>query len=137
MENPKKRLVVPYRPKEKDYLYTNPQDLSKCYTQSGSSLLHDSLGDLGTEEQIEGASACLGRWGRGLYKVNFDGAVFEDQACAGLGVVIRDLAGLIIGALSQRIRLPSSVVMGEALAARRAVLFAKEISVFRVVIEDQ
>ena len=36
----------------------------------------------------------------GLYKINFDGAIFEDQACAGLGVVIRDLAGLIIGAFS-------------------------------------
>ncbi|KAL0005365.1 hypothetical protein SO802_012926 [Lithocarpus litseifolius] len=57
------------------------------------------------------------------------------KACAGLGVVIRDSAGLVIGALSQKIRLPSSVVMVEALAARRAVMFAKEISVFRVVVE--
>ncbi|KAK9998718.1 hypothetical protein SO802_018321 [Lithocarpus litseifolius] len=71
----------------------------------------------------------------GLYKVNFDGAVFEDQACAGLGVVIRDSAGLVIGVLSQKIRLPSSMVTVEALAARRAVMFAKEISVFRVVVE--
>nr|POE51285.1 hypothetical protein CFP56_65288 [Quercus suber] len=36
----------------------------------------------------------------GLFKVNFDGAFFEEQACAGLGVVIRDLVGLVIGALS-------------------------------------
>ncbi|KAL0001451.1 hypothetical protein SO802_015232 [Lithocarpus litseifolius] len=71
----------------------------------------------------------------GLYKVNFDGAVFEDQACAGLGVVIRDSVGLVISALSQKIRLPSSVVMVEALTTRRAVMFAKEISVFRVVVE--
>ena len=53
----------------------------------------------------------------GLYKINFDGAIFEDQACAGLGVVIRDSAGLIIGALSQKIRLPSLTVMVEALVA--------------------
>ena len=52
-----------------------------------------------------------------VYRVNFDGAVFEDQACAGLGVVVRDLVGLIIGALSQKIRFPGSVVMVEALAA--------------------
>ena len=70
-----------------------------------------------------------------VYKVNFDRAVFEDQACAGLGVVVKDSAGLIIGALSQKIKFPGSVVMVEALAARRAVLFAKEISVFRVVVE--
>lgn len=36
----------------------------------------------------------------GLYKVNFDRAIFEDQAFAGLGVMIRDSASLIIGALS-------------------------------------
>ena len=60
----------------------------------------------------------------GLYKVNFDKAIFEDQAFAGLGVVIRDYASLIIGVLSQRIRLPSSVVLVEALAARRAVLYS-------------
>jgi len=39
-------------------------------------------------------------------------------------LVIRDSRGLIIGALSQRIRLPGSVDMVEALAARRAVVFA-------------
>ena len=44
---------------------------------------------------------------KGLYKINFDGAIFEDQACARLGVVIRDSAGLIIGTLSQKIRFPS------------------------------
>ena len=49
----------------------------------------------------------IARWSlpvKGLYKVNFDRAIFEDQACARLGVVIRDSARLIIGALSQKIR---------------------------------
>ena len=36
-----------------------------------------------------------------LYKINFYGPIFEDQACAGLGVVIRDSVGMIIGAFSQ------------------------------------
>ena len=36
----------------------------------------------------------------GLYKINFDGAQFVDQASAGLGVVIRDWEGQIIAALS-------------------------------------
>ena len=71
----------------------------------------------------------------GLYKTNFDRAIFEDQACAGLGVVIRDSAGLIIGALSQKIRLPSLVVMVEALATSRAINFTKEITILRVVIK--
>ena len=38
--------------------------------------------------------------------------------------MIRDYASLIIGALSQRIRLPRSVVLVEALAARRAILYS-------------
>ena len=43
------------------------------------------------------------RWqppGAGLFKINFDGAVFEDRKLAGLGTVIRDESGLIIAALS-------------------------------------
>ena len=63
----------------------------------------------------------------GLFKVNFDGALLKEQACAGLGVVIRDSTGLTIGALSQKIRHPGSMDMVEALAARKAVVFAKEL----------
>ena len=36
-----------------------------------------------------------------VYKVNFDGATFPDIAAAGLGVVVRDLEGLVIAALSE------------------------------------
>ena len=53
----------------------------------------------------------------GFFKVNFDGALFLDQRCAGLGVVVRDSDGLIIAALSQRGRLLGSVDVVEALAA--------------------
>ena len=61
------------------------------------------------------------RWkppGTGLFKINFDEAVFEDRALVGLGIVIQDESGLIIAALSQKIPLPSSVEMVEALAVR-------------------
>lgn len=57
--------------------------------------------------------------------MNFDGAIFENLALAGLGIVIRDEQGLIIIALSQRIPLPNSVNMVEALAVRRALIFAQ------------
>ena len=73
--------------------------------------------------------------GAGLFKINFDGAVFEDRKLAGLGIVIRDESGLIIAALSQKIPLPSSVDMVEALAARQALIFAQEISIFKAVVE--
>nr|POE63780.1 hypothetical protein CFP56_26606 [Quercus suber] len=71
----------------------------------------------------------------GLYKINFDGALFEEQACAGLGVVIRDSVGLLIGALSQKIWYQGSMDMVEALAASRAIIFAKELCLQSMVVE--
>ena len=54
---------------------------------------------------------------------------------AGLGVVIKDCNVNIIAALSQKIKLPHSVETVEALAAHKAVIFAKELSIFKVVVE--
>ena len=71
----------------------------------------------------------------GVYKVNFDGALFLDQGCADLGVVVRDSAGLVMAALSQRVRLPGSPDVVEALVARRAICFAQELSLHNVVFE--
>ena len=62
-----------------------------------------------------------------FYKANFDGALFRDSSSAGIGVVVRDFEGNVIGALFERIGLPASVVEVEALACRRAVSFAIEI----------
>ena len=36
----------------------------------------------------------------GLYKVNFNVALFKGSGCASIGVAIRDSSGAIIGALS-------------------------------------
>ena len=71
----------------------------------------------------------------GLYKINFDGAVFGDQVSAGIGVVIRDWEGQIIATLSQKVWYPGSVDLVEALAACRAISFAKELSIHQLVIE--
>ena len=60
-------------------------------------------------------------WSRppvGVFKVNFDVALFENIGSVGIGVAIRDSDGEIIAALSQRIPLPFSVEMAEAMAAR-------------------
>ena len=70
-----------------------------------------------------------------LFKVNFDRAFFEEQACASLGVVIRDSARLFIGALSQKIRHLGSMDMVEALAAQRAAVFAQELCLQAVEVE--
>lgn len=71
----------------------------------------------------------------GLYKVNFDAALFEGSGYAGIGVAIQDLSGAIIGALSQKIPLPHSVELAEALAARRTVVFAQELSIANVLVK--
>ena len=64
----------------------------------------------------------------GSVKVNFDDT-------AGLGIIIRDDHGLVMAALSQQIPLPASVEMVEVLAARRALLFAKELGFESLVVE--
>ena len=65
----------------------------------------------------------------GVFKVNFDAALFENTGNARIGVAIRDSDGEIIAALSQRIPLPFSVEMAEAMATHRAILFAQELSI--------
>ena len=71
----------------------------------------------------------------GFFKANFDAAVFDGSGSAGIGVAIRDHSGQIIAALSQKIKLPHSVDLAEALACSRATLFAQELSLFQVEFE--
>nr|XP_023915953.1 uncharacterized protein LOC112027523 [Quercus suber] len=68
-------------------------------------------------------------------KVNFDDAIFSTHSLAGLSMIIRDLAGLVLAALSQKIPLPTLVETVEVIAARRALLFAKELGFERVLVE--
>ena len=64
-----------------------------------------------------------------------DATLFEGLDCMGIGVVSRDHEGCIIPALSQRVHLPQSIEMAEALAGRKVVVFAKELSLSDVIIE--
>ncbi|XP_050290021.1 uncharacterized protein LOC126728200 [Quercus robur] len=94
--------------------------------------------DANDQEQQQSVRRPLARWSpplAGTYKANFDAALFEELHCAGLGVVYRDHLGQVIAALSQRISLPSTVEMAEALAARRAMEFARELILFDVILE--
>ena len=69
------------------------------------------------------------------YKGNFDVAFFDASGCAGIGVVFRDHTGQVIAALSQKIHLVQIVELAEALAAKRAVRFPLELSLFSVELE--
>ena len=69
------------------------------------------------------------------YKINFDGALFQADNCAGIGVVIGNGDGQVMASLSQQIPLPSTVIEVEALAACRALILEQEIGFTRVVLE--
>ena len=71
----------------------------------------------------------------GLYKANFDAAYFGNSGMASIGVVVCDIEGEIIAALCQKIREPHLVDAAEALACSRAVAFARELSLFSVIVE--
>ena len=72
---------------------------------------------------------------QGFYKVNYDGAIFSQQDKAGIGIVIRDEEGAIRASMSQQWPLPTIVVQVKALAARKAVEFALELDITKVIFE--
>ncbi|XP_075633467.1 uncharacterized protein LOC142605927 [Castanea sativa] len=63
----------------------------------------------------------------GQYKVNFDGALFNENDEAGVGIVVRDSRGLVVVAMAEKIIKPHSMECLQILATRHAVIFAKEI----------
>ena len=67
--------------------------------------------------------------------MNFDTTFFVEIGSTGVGVVVRDCDGQIIGALWQNIGSVQSAEMVEALVARREVRFATELCLFQVIIE--
>jgi ribonuclease HI len=85
--------------------------------------------DRGKQRSMQPNSTTVIKWKPpevSRYKVNYDGAVFSDRNEAGIGVIIRNHRGEVMGALSQRIPYPHSVEAVEASAARSAIQFAKD-----------
>ena len=69
------------------------------------------------------------------FKTNFDGAMFTDKGEASLGMVIRNHAGKIIAALSEKIPQPSSITCLELLAARHVAIFVHEVGLHESILE--
>ena len=67
--------------------------------------------------------------------MNFDRAIFKNIDAASLGIVIRYSNGEVMGAMSQHVPLPQTVMEVEALACRCAVSFAIELGLRELVIE--
>ena len=69
------------------------------------------------------------------FKVNFDATLFCRSSLAGIGVIVSNNEGETVGALSLPIPMAQSVADLEALACLKAVQFALEIGITRVVFE--
>lgn len=59
-----------------------------------------------------------------VYKLNFDGVMFNESNEAGIGIVVRDSSGVVLAAMAEKIWKPHNVESLEMLAARRAIIFA-------------
>ncbi len=70
-----------------------------------------------------------------MWKINFDCAVFQDSATAGVGVVVRNNHGRAMAALAQILPLPHAPVDIEALATRTTMTLAVELHLDRVLFE--
>ena len=70
-----------------------------------------------------------------LFKVNFDGVVFNDVEKAGTRVVIQDNMGLVLASMSYSVPFANSVVMVEAIVVVKALTFAKDIGLHFIVLE--
>ncbi|KAL0001817.1 hypothetical protein SO802_015598 [Lithocarpus litseifolius] len=69
------------------------------------------------------------------FKINFNEALFKDISASGLRVVICNNQWEAIGAMLEKISLPYSMVDMEALACRRVVIFAQELSIIEAEVE--
>ena len=61
-------------------------------------------------------------------KANFDEVVFGEDQEASIGVVIRNNEGQVLAALSEKVRMPVAMEILEMLAARKAAIFARDLS---------
>lgn len=62
-----------------------------------------------------------------LVKINFDNAVFSKENISGIGVVVRDENGLVLGSCSKRLPQAYSAMEVKAMAAATALVFANDI----------
>lgn len=64
-----------------------------------------------------------------------DEATFKDPHCYGIGVVIRNDSGQIMGAMTKKLHLPLGALEVEAKVAEEGTILARELGLGEVVVE--
>ena len=70
-----------------------------------------------------------------MLKINFDGAIFIEEKSSGLGVIIHDKKGLVIASMATWVPQKLRPIEIEALAASKALEFARELGIADAVLE--
>ena len=70
-----------------------------------------------------------------MFKVNVDGAVFSQQRQSGVGAVIRNCEGLVMGTLLMKLNQQLSSLEAEVKAYELGILFAKDMSFHEIALE--
>ena len=73
---------------------------------------------------------------KGFYKINVDGAVFKKLGCCGVGAVIRNKYGQLMGAMRKKCDFPLKALEMEAKAIEEGIIFARELSLKKVIMES-